>query len=118
MMRKLAIILFLILAAVVCAFQFRPVKQTVTAVITTPSYLNNKSGASVKDRVKLPEGFKRVTYDSLSFQYYIRHQSLKYGAKVINYDGTPYFYQLGHVGVLDVSVPDNGLQQCADALIT
>ena len=63
-------------------------------------------------------GFKRIAYDSSSFQNYIRYQSLKkYGAKVINYDGQPYFYQLGHVGVLDVDVPKNGLQQCADALI-
>lgn len=36
---------------------------------------------------------------------------------MINYDKEPYFYQLGHIGVLDIDVPENGLQQCADALM-
>ncbi len=36
---------------------------------------------------------------------------------MINYDGTPYVYQQGHVGFLDLSVPSNSLQQCADALM-
>jgi len=36
---------------------------------------------------------------------------------VINYDGSAYFYQSGHVGVLEMPVPKNGLQQCADALM-
>ncbi|WP_299113313.1 DUF4846 domain-containing protein [uncultured Winogradskyella sp.] len=116
-MKKLLFFLFVIVAIVVFAFQFQPVKQTVVAVVTKPTYLN-KSGKNIKERVKIPEGFTRVPYDSSSFQHYIRHQNLKkFGTKVINYDGEPYFYQLGHVGVLDVDVPSNGLQQCADALI-
>ncbi|WP_241974218.1 DUF4846 domain-containing protein [Winogradskyella wandonensis] len=117
MMKKLLVFLFLILVIAVFALQFQPVKQTVAAVITKPTYLN-KGGATIKERVKVPNNYKRVVYDSTSFQYYIRHQNLKnYGAKVINYDGEPYFYQLGHLGVLDIDVPSNGLQQCADALI-
>jgi len=116
-MKKFLIVIILIILALAMLYQYKPVKQTVTAVITKPSYLN-ETGKTVYSRVKVPDGFKRVVYDSSSFQHYIRHQSLKaFGAKVINYDGNPYFYQLGHVGVLDVSVPANGLQQCADALI-
>ncbi|WP_296323792.1 DUF4846 domain-containing protein [Winogradskyella sp.] len=102
---------------VIVALQFKPIRQTTLAIVTSPSYIN-KNGNTIIDRVKTPEGYKRVAYDSVSFQNYIRNQKLqKYGAKVINYDGTPYFYQLGHVGVLDIDVPNNGLQQCADALI-
>ena len=37
--------------------------------------------------------------------------------EIINYDDTQYYWQAGHVGVLDIPVPKNGLQQCADALI-
>lgn len=116
-MKKLLFFFFLLAIVVVFAFQFQPVKQTVAAVITKPSYLN-KDGKTIKERVTTPEDFTRVAYDSSSFQHYIREKKLKpFGAKVINYDGEPYFYQLGHVGVLDVDVPSNGLQQCADALI-
>jgi hypothetical protein len=35
----------------------------------------------------------------------------------MNYDGNEYMYQSGHVGILDIPVPSNGLQQCADALM-
>lgn len=116
-MKKIVIFFFLIAIVAVFAFQFQPVKQTLVAVTTTPNYLN-RSGETIEKRVVLPENYKRVVYDSTSFEHYIRTKQLKpFGAKVINYDGMPYFYQLGHVGVLDVDVPSNGLQQCADALI-
>lgn len=116
-MKKFLAFLILLIVGVAFIYQFQPVKQTITAVVTKPSYLN-KSGKTIKTRVNIPEDFKRVALDSSSFQYYIRHQKLKnFGAKVINYDGEPYFYQLGHVGILDIDVPSNGLQQCADALI-
>lgn len=116
-MKKIVLIICLVTVIVVFAFQFQPVAQTITSVVTKVSYIN-KEGNSIYTRVTIPESYKRISYDSLSFEYYIRHQKLKtFGAKVINYDGEPYFYQLGHVGVLDVDVPSNGLQQCADALM-
>lgn len=116
-MKKTLGFLILIVVGVAVAYQFQPVKQTIAAVVTKPSYIN-ETGKTIKTRVNTTENFKRVAVDSSSFQYYIRHQKLKvFGSKVINYDGHPYFYQLGHVGVLDVDVPSNGLQQCADALM-
>jgi len=78
----------------------------------------NEKGNTIKERILPPEGFERVYYPEDSFQHYIQNYSLKpFGTKVINYDGKPYGYQKGHVGVLEVPVPSNGLQQCADALI-
>ncbi len=115
-MKKL---LFLVILSVFVfvAFQFKPVEQVAKAIITKPSYIN-KDGLSVKSRVKLPEGFTREVYTEGSFQEYIRNYKLKpFGAKVINYDGSNYFNQIGHFGVLEIPVPENGLQQCADALI-
>lgn len=78
----------------------------------------NEKGNTIKERIHPPEGYERVYYPEDSFQHYIQNYSLKpFGAKVINYDGKPYGYQSWHVGILEVPVPSNGLQQCADALI-
>ena len=116
-MKKLFFLLILLCLIGIVAYQFKPVKQTLIAVVTKPNYLNT-SGLTIKSRVKVPESFSREHYYEGSFQEYIRNYALKEaGAKVINYDGNPYFYQLGHIGVLEVPVPKNGLQQCADALI-
>ncbi|NQY04930.1 MAG: DUF4846 domain-containing protein [Flavobacteriaceae bacterium] len=106
--------------AIVFLTRTRPGKQLKTAaiaVVNKPDYIN-KEGKTVKDRVTLPEGYSRVTYPEGSFQEYVRNYKLKdFGAKVINYDGSEYGYQSGHIGVLEIPVPENGLQQCADALI-
>lgn len=116
-MKKLIIITVLLSAFFVLAYQYRPVKQITNAVIAPTNYIN-KQGMTVKDRVVVPKGYKRLGYRTGSFQEYINNYKLKpYGAKVINYDGSLYFNQIGHYGVLEVPVPKKGLQQCADALM-
>ena len=93
------------------------VKSTALSYVTTPDYIQ-KEGNTVTSRILVPDGYTRASYDAGTFPTYLQDYSLKeYGAKVINYDGNPYAYQAGHVGVLEVPVPDNGLQQCADALM-
>jgi hypothetical protein len=115
--KKFLYVFIFILILVLMALQFKPTKQVVNAVITKPNYINKK-GLTLKERVLIPENYKRVIYEKGSFQEYIQNYDLKsYGSKVINYDGSDYFYQFGHIGVLDIPVPKNGLQQCADALI-
>lgn len=114
--KKLVVIVILLGLLFLVAFQFKPVAHLGKALVTNPSYVN-KPGLTIKSRVKIPEGFSREPYPKGSFQEYIRNYALKpFGAKVINYDGSLYFNQIGHIGVLELSVP-NGLQQCADALI-
>lgn len=101
-------------------YQYQPVKNIANLTISSakPSSLINKEGQTIFSRVKPPEGFERVSYLEGSFQYYLRHYKLKpFGSKIINYDDSEYFWQRGHVGILDISVPKNGLMQCADALI-
>lgn len=96
---------------------FKTVKNSVKSIFISNKFIN-KEGKKVIDRVKIPNGYKRVEYAKGTFQSYIQHYKLKpYGSKIINYDGTTYFYQSGHFGILDLPVPKNGLQQCADALI-
>lgn len=115
-------ILFLILLLIISGFVYKTkrgktLKNSIKAILTAPNYINKK-GNKVVNRITLPKGYKRVPYLKKSFQTYLRNYKLKpFGSKVINYDGSPYFYQSGHVGVLELPVTKNGLQQCADALI-
>ncbi len=89
----------------------------VANMIYEPDFINTK-GDSVATRVLVPKDFKRVAYDKNSFQNYLRYYPLKpYGSKIINYDDSEYFAQDWHEAIFEVSVPKNGLQQCADALM-
>ena len=119
MKRLLALILILAVCGVII-FQLKHVKSTaksLVAALETPSLLNRDS-LTIKTRVNFPKGYKRVAYPKGSFQAYLRNYSLKvFGAKIINYDDSEYYWQQGHIGILDIPVPKNGLQQCADALI-
>jgi hypothetical protein len=116
-MRKIIPILFISVLIVVLAFQFKPVNHIVKAIILEPNLINEDS-LTIQTRINPPEGFSRVSYPKGSFENYLRNYKLKtYGSKIINYDGSEYFWQRGHIGVLEIPVPENGLQQCADALI-
>jgi hypothetical protein len=96
----------------------KTIKSVVTSYVAPPSSLINKEGRTIKTRIKVPETFTRVLPEEQTFSHYIQNYELKEAsAQVINYDGDPYIFQQGHVGVLEVPVPSNGLQQCADALI-
>tara|TARA_R110002049_G_scaffold112834_2_gene262533 strand:+ start:231 stop:1070 length:840 start_codon:yes stop_codon:yes gene_type:complete len=110
----------MLFAIIVLVFQLKPAKKvvdTVAAIIETPS-LVNKDSRTIKLRVNAPVGYKRVDYEKGSFENYLRNYKLKpFGSKIINYDDTQYFWQGGHIGILEIAVPKNGLQQCADALI-
>jgi hypothetical protein len=94
------------------------IKTTSTLTSNNSSNLINKHNLTISSRVNVPKDYKRVSYDKGSFQDYIRNYKLKpFGSKIINFDDSEYFWQGGHIGVLEIPVPKNGLQQCADALI-
>lgn len=116
-MKKLLLLFFLLVAVSVVAYQFKPVQHIANAVIVSTNYINEE-GTTIYNRVIVPEGFKRVEYPEGSFETYLRNYKLKkFGSKIINYDDSEYYWQQGHIGVLEIAVPKNGLQQCADALI-
>ncbi len=116
-MRKIIPILFISGLIVVLVLQFKPVRQIVNALVIETNLIN-KDSLTIKTRVTPPKGFSRVPYPKGSFENYLRNYKLKvYGSKIINYDQTSYFWQQGHIGILEIPVPKNGLQQCADALI-
>ncbi|MCT8340745.1 DUF4846 domain-containing protein [Flavobacteriaceae bacterium TK19130] len=118
-MKKIVLALVLVL---LIAYLFFPQQtktfQNVAKSYILPSSNLSEEGRTVRSRVTLPEGWTRFQFEEGSFQAYLQKFPLKeFDSKIINYDGRVYPYQKGHVGVLEVSVPDNGLQQCADALI-
>ncbi|WP_299111271.1 DUF4846 domain-containing protein [uncultured Winogradskyella sp.] len=119
-MKKILLILLISVAVVALAFQFKPIEKVIdkaTAIVKTPSLIN-KDSLTIKSRVNIPQGYKRSFYPKGSFEDYLRNYKLKpYGSKIVNYDDSEYFWQGGHIGILEIPVPKNGLQQCADALI-
>lgn len=119
-MKKGLLILLLCIGTIVLALQLKPIKKAAdkaVSIIETPTLIN-KDGVTIKSRVDVPKNYKRVDYKKGSFQAYLRNYELKpFGSKIINFDDSEYFWQRGHIGVLEIPVPKNGLQQCADALI-
>ncbi|XMO87282.1 DUF4846 domain-containing protein [Algibacter sp. AS12] len=120
MMKNIIRISFVLVLLGAVFMNFKPVKKTIktfASALKKPSLIN-KDSLTIKSRVNIPYGYKRVHYPKGSFQEYLRDYQLKpFGSKIINYDNSPYFWQGGHIGVLEIPVPKNGLQQCADALI-
>ncbi|CAA0179417.1 conserved hypothetical protein [Tenacibaculum maritimum] len=115
-MKKIVIVLLILISSILYT-ERKKIMNPIIAVITKSSHINEK-GMTIKNRVKPPYGYKRVCYEAGTFESFIQNYTLKeYGSSIINYDKTKYFYQIGHIGILTLSVPENGLQQCADALI-
>jgi len=119
-MKKFLLLVLILASLLGLAYQFKPIKKTVhkvAAAMETPSLIN-KDSLTISTRVNVPKDYKRVDYVKGSFEDYLRNYKLKtFGSKIINYDNTNYFWQGGHIGILEIPVPTNGLQQCADALI-
>ncbi len=67
--------------------------------------------------IPLPEGYKRVALPKKSFGAWLRTLSLKKDNTVYLYDGTPKPNQAAQFAVLNISVGDKNLQQCADAIM-
>ena len=122
MKRFLVVILIITVLATIAASVLpdNPINKNVNMVLSSieSTDLISKDSLTISSRVRVPKGYKRVQYPHGSFQEYLRHYKLKpFGCKIINYDDSEYYWQSGHIGILDISVPKNGLQQCADALI-
>ncbi len=114
---SIAVILIFMLRSLISPGVTNQIKGAITNVVLEPDYIN-VNGDSVSTRVLVPKGYKRVEYPKGSFQEYLRYYKLKpYGSKIINYDDSEYFAQNWHEAILEVPVPKNGLQQCADALM-
>jgi hypothetical protein len=67
--------------------------------------------------IPLPQGFDRIPQSTNSFPYYLQHLKLKKDKTVYTYNGTPKENQLAQFAVVDISVGNKDLQQCADAIM-
>ena len=68
-------------------------------------------------RIPLPTGFIREISDSASFTSYLRNIRLKKNKTVYLYNGQQKFNQSAQFALLDISVGNKDLQQCADAVM-
>jgi hypothetical protein len=67
--------------------------------------------------IPAPAGYHRIPADSNSFAAWLRTVPLKGDKRVHLYNGLPKLNQEAQFAVLDVSVGDKDLQQCADAVM-
>lgn len=67
--------------------------------------------------IPLPEGYTRVAGTAGSFTGWLRSVALKKDKTVYLYDGSPKANQSAQFAVLDISVGNKNLQQCADAVM-
>lgn len=109
-MKKTLPIFLTLTVILLLAFQLKLIKkvvETATVVIETPSLIN-KDRLTIQTRVNVPEGYKRVNYEKGSFEEYLKTYKLKtFGSKIIDYDDSEYFWQGGHISILDIPVPKN-----------
>ena len=77
---------------------------------TPPHYQNIQ-------QIPLPDGYVRIECDSNSFAAWLRKIKLKADRTVYLFDGRKKANQSAQFAVLDISVGEKDLQQCADAVI-
>jgi uncharacterized protein YegL len=76
----------------------------------------NKAIKTIGD-IPLPAGYQRVSQNPGSFGAWLRQIPLKKDKTVYLYNGKEKFNQLAQFAVLDISVGNKDLQQCADAVM-
>jgi Domain of unknown function (4846) len=79
--------------------------------------LPGKNTYATTGDIPLPAGFTRVASQSHSFAGWLRKLGLKEDRTVYLFDGNKKKNQLAQFAVLDVSVSNKNLQQCADAVM-
>ena len=91
----------------------KKIKNALPAVVNTRSI---NTYAAVKD-IPLPEGYQRLPADSNSFAYWLQNVLLKKNKTVYLFDGYKKINQQAQFAVLDITVGNKDLQQCADAVM-
>lgn len=81
------------------------------------TFLFAQGFAQQTGNIPTPTHFKRVRAEVGSFSYWLRHTKLKKDNTVYLYNGTKKRNQQAQYAVLDISIGNRDLQQCADAVI-
>lgn len=75
---------------------------------------------TILTRIKCPEGFKRISFDGEkdSFAEFLRNYPLKeWNSPVLLYNGKEKANQNAHIGVFELPIEKEDLQQCADSVM-
>lgn len=104
------IVLFLLNGCTGVSSQQADTLQAPDSAITPGSF--TKVGA-----IALPNGYKRIDQPATSFAGWLREVSLKEDKTVYLYNGSVKPNQEAQFAVLDITVGDKNLQQCADAIM-
>lgn len=107
--------LFITVACSNTPYQFPDNKTKSTVTDAVPEHSTNIY-AAVKD-IPLPGGYQRLPADSNSFACWLQHVSLKEHNTVYLFNGEKKVNQQAQFAVLDISIGNENLQQCADAVI-
>ncbi len=79
---------------------------------------NYQINNALVNRVKVPEGYKRISVGSGSFADWLRYLPLKEGKPSVKlYNGKLKGNQNVHEAILDIDVGTTDIQQCADAVM-
>ena len=97
----------------ICSCQIAPLQNKES---TNPIASTNPPPNTIVD-IPLPEGFTRITYTANSFAHWLRKITLKQDPTVYLYDGRVKANQEAQYAVMDITVGNRDLQQCADAAI-
>ena len=93
-----------------------PLASVVTLMATTALASDTNPYAAISE-IPLPAGYSRVKTEKNSFGEWLRQRPLKTDKTVYLFDGTEKQNQAAQFAVLDVSVGERDLQQCADAVM-
>ena len=94
---------------------------TVGLTLLCPMEVNKSPSESVHPtqikEIPLPEGYERLYFRENSFEHFLQQQTLKKDRTVYLYNGKPKYNQTAQYAVLNITVGNKDLQQCADAVM-
>lgn len=114
-MQSKPLFIFILLLSFSCS-NSAPANEKTRQQIAKSSNKDENPFHQVKD-IPATEGFTRTLSDSNSFEEWLRKVALKKDRTVYTFNGSPKFNQTAQFAVLDISVGDKNLQQCADAVM-
>ncbi len=77
-----------------------------------------EQGITLEERIRVPEGYERVSAEVGSLTEFLRKYPLKkHGSPVLLYDGSEKRNQEAHVAVFELPIEEQDLQQCADSVM-
>ncbi|MBC7889478.1 MAG: hypothetical protein H7Z13_16495 [Ferruginibacter sp.] len=117
-MHTKAFILYILLVCSACYNNTTcPANSINMNIIARSDTLNETNPYQHIRQIPLPAGFARITNAPGSFAHWLLNVPLKKDKTVYLFDGIPKASQAGRFAVLNISVGDKDLQQCADAVM-